>query len=401
MKIKDGLVQIALSLSFITIPLPKYSLSSSALFILMFLWLVMGGLKNKFCKIKENYKAILIISLPFIVSIFGIFYSLNTLKAVSEAGNQAVFLLYPILFFSVGLKIKDLDRLLDIFSISLVYAILIGIIKSIFLELNQFEIQFYYTGFSNILDKHSTYFSIYLLIAISHCAYNLFNKNLNKKLFYLLGLIVFLLFIYILSVRISIITLAIISFVLIISKFNLTKRANVLTAVSIFTFIIAFFFITPNFQKRFKDSSKEGKYGTIDYRLKHWKAVFEIANKNWMFGTGTFSDNTDLFKEYRRSNLKIAYREGYNAHNQFLENYYKWGILGLFTILIMLVFLFTESAKNSLSTILLASVTIPLLTESTLERHSGIFISSIIFSFVLLYNKLKKEQQNIDDKRIV
>ncbi len=401
MKVKNDLFYIVLSLSFITISLPKYSLSSLSVLILLFFWLIQGNLKDKISKIKENHIAIMIISLPFILSIFGVFYSSDITKAISKTGNQAVFFLYPIFFLTSNLKLEDLYRLLDIFSVALLYSIIIGIVKIVFLEFNNIEIGFYYSDFSSILGKHSTYFSIFLLIAVSHCSYSAFYTDRKNRLIYLAGLVFFLIIIYFISVRISIITLAIILSFLTVAKIKKRIKVKSIISLIIFIAITSFFFMTPNFKKRFDDSSTHKKFDTVDYRLMHWKTVLEVSSQNWMFGVGTYGDNYNLFKEYKTNDLEIAYRDGYNAHNQLLESYYKWGILGLLMIPIMLVFLFFYSSRNLLSIILLFSVIIPLLTESTLERHSGIFITSIVFSFVVLYNKLKREKQNINDKKII
>ena len=132
----------------------------------------------------------------------------------------------------------------------------------------------------------------------------------------------------------------------------------------------------------------------MGFRELHWKAVLEtIAQNNLLIGYGTRSHRDFLYNKYKDYGLTSAYKEDYNAHNQYLEVFLEFGLLGFILFLSMILYLlwiFNKNKDFSALSILLVFL-IYMLTESIFQRHSGIVIFSFLIALYLNENISKKK----------
>lgn len=384
----------SLSLTFITLPFPKYSLNSQSLIILLISWLVFNSFLEKIKNLKRNIIPFMIMSSFFWVSIFGLFYTINFDHAKDVLTQNLPFLIIPLVIFSVVIERTTFNQLLKLFSFSVIIASFFGLAKAFYFRINNLGNFFYYTEFSKVLEIHTTYFALFLVISITYFLYDILKtKELN---FWMnVGAILYLLFmIYFVSSRISIIVLTLV-FVILVIAFR-KQLDNTTRWIAFATILLTLFLLgSPNFQKRSKGVSEFGiEMPSVEDRLIHWQAVINTIKKNnLLFGNGTGDGKEGLFEEYLSLGFDIGYKYKYNAHNQFLETILYFGIVGLGMLLSMLYLNAKYAIRNNdfLSITLIVSISIFMFIESVLERHNGIMLFILLGSLIIATNLYPKQ----------
>lgn len=221
---------------------------------------------------------------------------------------------------------------------------------------------------------------MYVLIALLYFVNSIFKKTLKLKLVYGFVILFLLYFLYLLSVRVSIVALLISSLILVFGK-----RKSINTKTIFFSMggilLLTLFYFTPNFQKRFNAKTPEGiAISDVDTRTVHWQSALEvIGQNNIFFGAGTGDGHLKLFDQYLKNGFETGYIFQYNAHNQFLETTLYYGLLGLLLLLGIIFFVLKRcyAQRNFLGIAIIVIQVIVMLTESTLERQHGI----VLFAF--------------------
>lgn len=138
-----------------------------------------------------------------------------------------------------------------------------------------------------------------------------------------------------------------------------------------------------------QESVGDTKYGGYIERLRLWEAGVK-ANDNMLFGVGT-GDGTDaLLLYYERNNFDYSYvSEEYNSHNQAIQVYLSYGLLGVMSYLIMTVFpLFKSFRKKTIIEFMFyAPFVIYGLTEVYLGRYQGLGFYFFFYAFFVFNAK--------------
>ena len=368
----------------ITLPFPGDSLNSQAIILLVVYWLFYNPLREKLQLLKENKVLFLLLSIPFWLAVIGLTYSTDFGGAIRGVELRIPFLVFPLILSTVKLAFESTRYALRQLLWATLAATIFAIIKVGYFKINDLGDYFYYDKFSEFLEKHTTYFSLIVVTCMLYCL-NEFFQSKRKKYFSLAVYVFFIFVLYILSVRISII--AILIGTVIILLYRLTLKYKIIGIVTIVLLAGSIYF-TPNFQKRFEPSTTESlKIDDIEFRRLHWKSVLETISYNGIFiGNGTRGNRDYLYSKYQEFGITSAHEEAYNAHNQYLEILMEQGVLGLLPFLLLLFFL-TRSAiksKDALGISILAVFVLYMLTESILERQSGIVLFSYLTTLFIM-----------------
>jgi len=362
-----------------TIPLPKYSLNSQFIFPFIFFWILLNTLKEKINLFKQNKLFFLLLSIPFWLHFLGLAYTSNFNEGVGEILKQLPFLIFPLVFSTIDVGFITRKKVFHFFPISVFIATVLAIIKAAFFLFNNLGSYFYYDQFDIFLNKHTTYFSLFIIISILMIIDDIIR---NKKLkFNGIMLITFILSLYFLSVRISIITVAFVSFILVWKMPHKLKY--------LFLFLIPLLLLTvfysPNFKKRFQPSNTEtATIQDIDFRKLHWLSVIETIAETPIIGNGTGGHRYSLYKKYKKRELTAAYERNYNAHNQYLEVILDFGLLGFsfFSFYLGYFIYIAIKRKDILFLLIGCSFLVYFTTESILVRNSGIIVYSLLITML-------------------
>ncbi|HNP66389.1 MAG TPA: O-antigen ligase family protein [Aequorivita sp.] len=389
--LKDRIFYWLLAFCLISLPFPDYSFNSQAIIAFSVYWVFYNSFSEKRELFFQNKFSIILLSSLFWVPLLGAIYTNNLEAALDELRLKLPFLIFPLILLTVRLK-DCRPFVMNQFLFGVLAASLLALSKVGYFKVNNLGNYFYYSKFSEFLDKHTTYFSLFIVICLLWLLWLFIHKKANRLLLIIGGFALLYIF-YLLSVRISIIALAVGSLIIILSSIDSTwKRVLMLITVPV---LLGSVYFTPYFQKRFEPSTTAtAQISDMDFRELHWKAVLETINhNNLLIGYGTRSQRDFLYNKYKEYGLTSAYKEGYNAHNQYLEVFLEFGLLGFVLFLSMilyLVWLFKKKEDYFALSILLVFL-VYMLTESIFQRHSGIVIFSFLIALYLNENISKKK----------
>ena len=378
-----------LGISAAIIPLPGNNFSSLSLILVTTFWLLSGDYQEKIQNLKGNKLNLFIISIPFLLAVLGLIYTDNLAYGIRKIQMLLPFILYPLVLFSMKPNPFTQRFVFYCFSFGTLLASLMGIGKAFYYRLNHLGDYFYYARFAELVDKHTTYFSLFIVLSFLF----LLNEVLNRKLkvYYFFPVAIFwLLTLYVVSARISIVALAIGSLFLLL--LNLKTRLKWILVL--LPFLGIGIFSLPNFQKRFELNQTEiGQLSDKEFRTLHWKSVIEtIQHSPILIGSGTGSDRDFLYDTYRNYHLTSAYELEYNAHNQYLEIVLDYGLIGLLLFLFMLAFFSYSFLRNKdyFELMAIGVFIIYFCTESVFQRYDGAVTFSLLISVSIISNTIKK-----------
>lgn len=128
-------------------------------------------------------------------------------------------------------------------------------------------------------------------------------------------------------------------------------------------------------------------------RLEYWKTGIQIAQQNWIFGTGT-GDVQDVFNsQYDKNNSKLLDENRNRSHNMYITILLSLGIPGLFLLLIShFEFLKIQFSKGELvGFAFIIIILVSYLVEDTLETQSGVTFFGLFFGlFIVPFKKESK-----------
>lgn len=377
-----------LGISAAVIPFPENNFSSISLILLILGWIlywVFGDSKFSFANKKWE---LLALAAPLILAILGLTYTDNLNYGLKKVALLLPFLIYPLVIGSTKIDNRAFHFVFRSFVLGTFLAALMGIGRAAYFKLNSLGNYFYYEEFSKLIGKHTTYFSLFLVISSLYVIYELLQKRI-KLIGAALLLLLFLVTLYVTSARISLVALALSSLVLIM--FQLKSKWRWILAVCPLFFLSIFFL--PNFQKRFAPNQTEvGTMSDFEFRKLHWKSVLEtIQHQSLLVGKGTGSTRNFLYEKYQEYKLTSAYQEEYNAHNQYLEIVLDFGLLGFVLFLLSLIYIFSRlwKTQNSLGIAIFCCFLVYFLTESLLQRHDGVVMVSLFLTISLFKMKSK------------
>jgi O-antigen ligase len=287
--------------------------------------------------------------------------------------------------------IKDANgimKVLKIFSVAVIAALLFGYSKALYLKINNLGDFFYYTDFAKVLAIHTTYFALFIVISMTFFVLDRIKFKSVPTLITVFSLLFLAFALYTISARVSLLALLVIGLILIIGYGKLMTTKKKLVLFSSILLIVSIFSISPNFQKRNSGTSDFG-YQTpeVSTRLLHWQVVIhQISKNNIWIGSGFGPAYDNLYQEYLNAGFIEGYRREYNAHNQFLESTLRYGIVGLLSLIGILIYSLYRAIKSRevIPVLVMAVLIVFMLTESILERHSGIVVFSLLISYCFL-----------------
>lgn len=393
---------VVIFLSFASVLIRSEFLSSFILFV-SFLFLLYFIIKENSYKIIK--KDVLILSLPFVITLIGLLFTSEHIKGVEFIIRSSPLLLIPIIYLKVSYEIisKAYDFIIKYFPFLTIFVLLFYIIVGFFYTYKGYGNYLYYSNFSEIADIHTTYLGLILNLSLW---FVLKRKTDYKKTTYYSLFLIFFIFQFIVASKISLLVcvLLIIFDVFLSFKSTLSK-----TIISVSIVGLSIFFAKQFIENRFLNEKIEDGInltGTqvisnfykndVLTRTTLWRSNIETLNGiKWIFGNGTSASSEDRKINYKRNNLETAYENSYNAHNQFVEILYAHGLLGLMIFIFHCISILWFSCKTKgikLNAIIYVIMLLYFMTESILQRTIGIVLYSFIITYIYIqHRRLKYE----------
>lgn len=402
-KYKPTIYLFLFMLFFMSLVLAPNDINSKVLIGLVIVSLFYFSLES----LKESLKDQFPLLLLFVLIAVSLVYTQDSSAGIQKIQRVLVIPLFFMVFPFANLSKRVSQKILTVF----VFVVLIATVYSHIVVINSFfengessirhlfNLNYSYLNLGNTLDLHPTYYTYFILVAISIAIDMLQKSNsLWIKSLYVLLILYFSFFIVHLSSRIGILALyflLLFNVVLYIRASKSWKKgALILVAVHFALFAIVWNIGITKYriQHIFGFEYYTGyKVNDGQHKLRLWGAAIK-ANHNFLFGNGMGDINSSLNQAYTNLDNAKAVNENYNAHNQFIEYYVGLGIVGVvaFTYLLFHYGFAFLKAKNFLGLQFILITTVLCLTESLWSRHHGIVFFVMVLGILWSLNSTEK-----------
>ena len=182
--------------------------------------------------------------------------------------------------------------------------------------------------------------------------------------------------------------------IIILYQLQLSTKKKILLSVIGVTLLSILTFNIPSIKSRLVESTTVNavkKNNGTNERINVLNCSKEVISQNWLMGVGTGDSQTSLVSCYSTYDYSTALRKKLNTHNQYLCNLLRNGVLGLFSLFPLFIFLLKKGSKKDLLPFYMALFFgICFLTENLLSRQIGI-ITVYFFSCFIIFSKKEYE----------
>ncbi|EKF54430.1 O-antigen polymerase [Galbibacter marinus] len=399
--IRHSVFSILIVLFIISFPL-GYRINTMLLYVFLIFFFTdsKSSIKNKWLKIKSN-RVIKAYIMFFLVQFIGLVYS----NDFNEASKK-ILLLLPVIFLPAiilcELKVFYKQKLFQIIKILIpVNFILIALYYRLFLNYEGMDrfVQITYIDTIGI----SQFYLIFILLMPLLIILN----DIKKENLYLdISLIVVLSYFVIIMNNFTGVAFLIFILFLTLKKILRNNNNNKKLFISIvgfgvvlslFTIIIA----NNKFERKFQplkyttlnieNIKTKNKYAytrnTLEHRIYIYNLVLTDLKNTFPFGVGTGDTQSYLNNLYLENNFLTGIKLKLNAHSQYLQEYLKTGLIGLFTLIFLVYTLLRYVIKvNQYYSYFIIFFCIGCLVESYLNRYHGVIILSALIP-ILIFNE--------------
>lgn len=366
------------------------------LFAFVVIYMLEGEWNFKFRNIKQYSRYLLPFLLLFLSVCIGLFNSYYKDEAIGLLERSLPLLLLPLIMLSDP---EVFERHKKNIFISLAIGCLIAALicwSGLFLEAfntgsigQVFSWRSSRQNVTRILDIHPAYMSIFLYTAIGHLAQQYFGKQKKDTLRfkYVAAMVILILFLFQLLSRTALLYFMLASLFFLVSKRNIKWLFSYLAFIALIGVTI-FYGLEDKSQYferiLFKETGITGQEN-LDKRFERWRVLIDLYAEKPILGHGTGDVEIIRALKFKEHNDLIAYKNKYNAHNQYIESLVAQGALGFLTLLLalgLLIYICVRSKKFFFLYLLLGFV-ICALTESLLQRSWGVVYFSLIAGMLL------------------
>ncbi len=252
---------------------------------------------------------------------------------------------------------------------------------------------YYRQTFERITDTHPTYIGIYIAFSILVLIYRFQNKLISQKNipFHIILFFFLLVFLLLLSPKMPLIASLLIGLYVFLNLKSGFKKYFILSSLIALT--VSGYFLMPSFQQRWQEtgcfiSKTENSISSFENSLAVRKIILEIdlsmLEAFWIKGTGpgNLQAYLDNYYYYISVNTKTSFGS-YNTHNEYLNVWLSFGIIGILLFALLLFFHFWKAyvSGNLLYTYFLVLICFCFLTENLLDRQRGVIFFALLGAY--------------------
>lgn len=353
---------------------------------------------------KKQVLQFLIIAAPFwVILTIPSFYEGTYGKFIERLNSFWIFP-FILLLKKEEYYIEHFKKIIQIYIIGVFVLCVKGFLMVTFLpnQYEYFEFQNWFHIFRNEFNVrteiHPTYASLYILLANIFIVY-IPQRGMLFKL-NVLFLIINILFLYLLSAKIAIFTFGILSAIYLIRQFIYTKKK---IFISIFALGVIAFILLLFTNDRIKElitvhKSTDEIENSVVIRSQILQCTFETISDHWITGLGPQNTQLELDRCYYHFESNAFENNSFNSHNQFLDYWLNYGILGFVCFIFYMIYLYKCIGNNSfVGLMFLIASTFILLTENILTRQAGVVFFCFWTSYFLCINSSNGRSDTAND----
>ncbi len=370
-----------------TLLLSTTFLAGGAILLMLIFFLIdrKENLRKK-CKIACNHPLTILFIIYFLFHIVGYFMSKDKSMALTDIEHKLSFLILPPIILGEYISKNNIKKVFLFFK-NVIIITLSVLLMYHFIRYNKGLGEFTHFGFRDLSISYF-YFSVFIIFSILIIDY-------FKPKYYKFQILILLFFLLLISNRAAILFIL---FYYIFWKKGYKFLLNI-RVVFILVLLGLFLFSTDNLLirkmkvfYRTTDLNMETirtknsisiTHNTLEHRIYIWKLASSLIKENFLFGIGTGDFQKELNKLYHQYNFKAAKLKNYNTHNQYLEEFLKFGLIGGLFFIGMIWYLLKISRRKPLFFLTVLLIAWGSIFESYWFRHHGILFIS--FFIPLLY----------------
>ena len=330
-------------------------------------------------------------SLLYIVSAI---VSVNHAEGFFRAIVKSYFLILPLLCLLCNtsyLTRTHIRALFQIFTATLLVRFVICLIISVFQLLQGTPFVEVRDWQEDPLGMHHNYLALYIVTSIAYLYTSMVQFSCGKNkwpLWSMLGAVVVLtVYLFIISSRSGIVTLAILLVTRLIHLAFVRKKYK--TALAVLTLsgalVGGLLLSMPAITARFAALHQNR---VADDRVLIWQCGMKTAQERLLFGYGSGDCMTHLMAKYEEQGYTKAITNNFNAHNQYIETLLETGIVGETILLLMLLapalMALRKGRRDLLSVLVIEVILIQNIFETMLNRQMGVQFIALVYCLLIL-----------------
>lgn len=369
--------------------------TSIPILLLAMFWLFSGDWKEKGAQIKQHALHIAPFAIYFLVHVFAMLYTPDTASGWTDVSKKLNLFFLPFLLFSIGIYLAPYRKqMYQVF----IATIILFFLVAVYLAIPQYkagnQLAFFYVHLVSFSNMHPSYLAMYALLAIALC----YDMAVRHSKIYLLPILPLFAFIVVLVARTELIILFVL--LIFIWLYHFLKRKKYVigiggVALIVFVSVLSVWKI-PELNARFFDVLTDKKQVKNTWSIKNeresiWDVAWDRIKQKPMLGVGTGAGAAILTEDFKKDGYILLAKKTSlnNVHNQFIQQWFILGILGLLSCLYLYANLFWQAyvSKSFILFVLSMILTIASLTECILESQSGIVFFVLFYAFFLVEQK--------------
>lgn len=318
-------------------------------------------------------------------------------------------LLIPILFLPLlALKVRDYYKLLYTIVVCgfiIASRALYGVLNN-YIEFKEF-LPFEGSSINEIIYMERPYLGFFLIISLLVAIY-LWQKLQKLKIIVILYCLYVLITIFLISARMSLITLAILLVVGFLFYLKISIQKRIIFSIFFFISIGLFISFNKNLQERlfitsdYQESIK--KFEHHEPRFIIWPCSYSVTESpsfNVFFGLDSEKKLNEFLGECYATKIENKHRADYfvqrkyNTHNQFLGIYLTSGLIGLLLLVSFFIVQWYVGKTNFFKTAITISIFLFFIVENVLYRQIGVYFFGILLVLINIYDFSLKKTDNI------
>ncbi len=342
-----------------------------------------------------------------VISIFGLSYSANLSAGWNAIERQLSLLFLPFILSQMGLSNQEFSRLKDWFVASLVVVVTGVECRFLWLRITQNQYDFFRYFFSYDYTYNSltteflaqpAYLGTFIVLSNIYCISKILSPENGIK--WKSGMVAIVLinsfFLFQLSARTPLLCNALVLIfyaIYISSKLRKWFVGGLIVALLVLSFGVLYKysgFTKMRIQSIYDEiTNPDVKSFDPKSRALIWPCAVEVIRENWLLGVGTGDAEDALVEKYRQKEYRELADEQMNAHNQFLTQLMRFGILGglIIGIVLALPFLLFVRQRKVEPAVFLLLIAIFFMTENVLGRAQGAIFFGFFYSSYLTLNQ--------------
>ncbi len=376
---------LLLFLTLAAVVLPSYAFVSQLLILTALYGLFfMEDFRTKRRRLRAHMVPFLMISLPFWLALLEVLFHPGP-EAVSLLVRKLPFLIFPLLVFSGPYEKGTASLALRFLAWATVAVSLSALLTAWAVRWTGWGDYLFYHELSLFTRKHTTYFALFITTALYYFAGRCLSggwRSFRREWTVWAACLILVYMLFLLSNRISFVALAV---ALAVRSLDYGRSAFLKAGLAVGMLLLVYW-QTPYARSRWNYQHLAAKIqADLDKRTRAWQAVIQVWQQYgpWT-GVGHGEGRQPLYVEYKEKGLIQAYLEKYNAHNQYLEMALSFGWIGgvLFWMSLAYMALVFIRRRHYEALGLLSLFLVFMLTESILERQSGIILFAALLSLL-------------------